>query len=431
MKLELSGGWTVADYGDEVIRQTSGPLRIVLGDRAASLVVDNRSNTTREEIRVAFYPLALWFASSWWRLRWEPENADLISHTTSWRMAHEMAAAGLGYTWPRMSFRSDGETIEVTSIPSDPSALQPVRYLLGTNEILVSSDFERIVDNFVDFVVARLDDVGVHNTDLHRLWSDVLSERRDKQASEFRRVEAQLGFDPDDAPVGLVDTFIGVSTSIGKDAMSEVASACAGYDPGRKLSEIHEASKVGGISAELAFDPKSIVSDKVKEFMPWERGYKLASSARDALGISSGPISDELLGDLFKVSASIFKDDSCALNSSQLSLAVRDKETSYFKLLFHRKVYESRRFEAARFLADCISASESDYWYPVTDFRTARQKLQRAFAAELLCPIADLREFLDGDYSDERLNEAGAHFLVSPLIVELQRDNRLLHFGQS
>jgi Zn-dependent peptidase ImmA (M78 family) len=55
---------------------------------------------------------------------------------------------------------------------------------------------------------------------------------------------------------------------------------------------------------------------------------------------------------------------------------------------------------------------------PATDTRTARQKAQRAFAAEFLCPIGALRQFLDKDFSPDSIAAAGEHFGVSDLAVK-------------
>ena len=56
--------------------------------------------------------------------------------------------------------------------------------------------------------------------------------------------------------------------------------------------------------------------------------------------------------------------------------------------------------------------------WPSTDLSTARQKFQRAFAAEFLCPIDELKAFLDDDYSESAIEDAAAHFDVSERTVE-------------
>ena len=46
--------------------------------------------------------------------------------------------------------------------------------------------------------------------------------------------------------------------------------------------------------------------------------------------------------------------------------------------------------------------------------------MQRAFAAEFLCPINALQAFLDDDLSEERIEEAADYFGVSALTAKNQ-----------
>ncbi len=63
-------------------------------------------------------------------------------------------------------------------------------------------------------------------------------------------------------------------------------------------------------------------------------------------------------------------------------------------------------------------ADTNDRWLPVTDAKTARQKMQRAFAIEFLCPIQSLTAFLGDDFSSDATEEAAEHFGVSHTAVE-------------
>ena len=107
------------------------------------------------------------------------------------------------------------------------------------------------------------------------------------------------------------------------------------------------------------------------------------------------------------------------------SLAIRNAENSQVSLLFRRNNRHGRRFEMARWLAEIQSTSLHDRWLPATDIKKmARQKIQRAFAAELLAPIAALQTFLGEDLADEeRHQDAGNYFGVSPQAVEKQLVN--------
>src|SRR5208282_5906654 len=76
----------------------------------------------------------------------------------------------------------------------------------------------------------------------------------------------------------------------------------------------------------------------------------------------------------------------------------------------------ARRFEAARFIADYLCAPQ-DRWLPITDAATARQKVQRAFAAEFLCPIESLRAYLGNEFLPEAFEDAAEHFGISEMAV--------------
>jgi Zn-dependent peptidase ImmA (M78 family) len=107
-----------------------------------------------------------------------------------------------------------------------------------------------------------------------------------------------------------------------------------------------------------------------------------------------------------------------APNEVPLGLAVRHNGSDNLRLIFRKMNRMARRFEAARFLADHLLAPAKDHWLPVTDSKTARQKAQRAFAVEFLCPIEELKAFLDGDFSsDDAIDGAGEYFGVSALAI--------------
>jgi hypothetical protein len=82
-----------------------------------------------------------------------------------------------------------------------------------------------------------------------------------------------------------------------------------------------------------------------------------------------------------------------------------------------RRLTTGRRFELARILGDQIASGLDEHMIPVTRSHTYRQKLQRAFAAELLCPFEALDAFLDGDYSAQGCEDAAQHFKVSEQAV--------------
>jgi hypothetical protein len=109
-----------------------------------------------------------------------------------------------------------------------------------------------------------------------------------------------------------------------------------------------------------------------------------------------------------------------------MGLAIRTGNDRDLKLLFHKKNRPARRFEAARFIADYLSAASSDRWLPIADSATARQKLQRAFAAEFLCPIDSLRLHLGSEFLPEAFEDAAEHFGISEWAIKSHLANHQL-----
>ena len=165
---------------------------------------------------------------------------------------------------------------------------------------------------------------------------------------------------------------------------------------------------------------------------PWQRGQAAANALRQTLGLGAQPLDDQSLADLLQIEATRLITPPEAV-SPPIGLAVRNSSDTEWKLLFRKWNRPARRFEAARFIADYVFSEPDDRWLPITDTATARQKQQRAFAAEFLCPIESLRKYLGDQFSPEALDDAAHHFGVSELAVRSQLEKhdlipaRLLH----
>ena len=96
-----------------------------------------------------------------------------------------------------------------------------------------------------------------------------------------------------------------------------------------------------------------------------------------------------------------------------LAFCLDDKSRASGRIVLRSNYLTGRRFELARLLGDRIASGLNERLLPVTRAHTYRQKLQRAFAAELLCPFEALDDLLDGDYSEQACEDAAMHFNVS------------------
>jgi hypothetical protein len=410
--------WESALHEAPEIRETSAMLKIALGGVAVTRNEDGWSRTVCEEARLSAYPLALWFASSWWRLRWESLPPAKPSH--SWRMAHELAAAGHGYVWPSMAFVSDGENMQIWAVQSDAGSKSAVRYLANACQEIPVADFEQGLDEFIEDVLARLEAVGLESSMLRDLWNEIGEERKDAEACAYRRLEAMLGFEPDECPGDLHGQFSKLIPRAGKSAIDEIATLCASSDSAEKLQEIVAFAESKGLEGRIDISMEEGDSAAGRYIPPWRRGWDLARRMRERLGLNEAAVTNERLCEWLglQVEKAIYgKSETRPL----LSMAMREPESKRIKFLPRSRNEPGRRFELARLLCDYHWADKTDAWLPATSATTARQKIQRAFAAEFLCPIAALRERLDGAYaSDDIIDDAAEYFRVSPEAVKTQ-----------
>jgi hypothetical protein len=347
---------------------------------------------------------------------------DGIPADVNWRMSHDLPAAGYGFIWPQLSFASDGEAIFVSCRPSPALSGEPVRYLSEFDVFVGARQFERETDNFMDLVLRRLDSLG--KTELHILWGEVLAERANPTQSGARRLEARLGYDPDEAPVAVLERLLQLASEAGSGVADEVAPVCAGSDPTETLNDLIKLASRPGVPARVSVTREARLEDG--SMPPWQRAHRLANAIRKSLGLGTQALDDATLAGLLQIRSDHLKGPAQPLLHAQMGLAVRTGNNEELKLLFRKRNRPARRFEAARFIADYLSADKRDRWLPVTDAATARQKLQRAFAAEFLCPIESLRAYLGDEFLPEAFEDAAEHFGISEMAIKSHLANHHL-----
>lgn len=402
------------EHGTPEERATTAELRLEVDGEVLTRVDDSWARSVRERVRVSCYPLATWLASSWWRLLHEPAPPH-VAPGVAWKMAHELRSAGGGYLWPNLSFWPDGESVELLTRPSSAAPGEPLRFLSAHRANIAVGELERTLGAFVASVLARLSALGIERTDLQQLWADIEVERFDEHLSRFRRAEAMLGYDPDEADEVFIEGALARAVTIGAGSLSELVAAIGAARPRSAPVEFLRSVDESVASTGLAVRPQVTIAAAPPdagepERRPWTRGRSMATRVRRTLGLPRGPLSDEVL------KALVGADFTRAAATSPVGILVRGTEAAAH-LHLRRSVPTARRFEVARFVGEWVLAPAADGWLIASDATTARQKAQRAFAAELLVPIAELRERLAGDFSPEELEAAAAYYGVSPLMI--------------
>ena len=146
----------------------------------------------------------------------------------------------------------------------------------------------------------------------------------------------------------------------------------------------------------------------------WLVGVALAHEARKCAGVGDEPLTNARLSELAGVQTRSLEENERV--AEEISLEWRTG--CHARIALRSKWTTGRRFDLARLLADrWLPDAREDSLLPATRAFTYRQKVQRAFAAEFLAPIDALDDFLDGDVTELRQEDAAEHFHVSPLAV--------------
>lgn len=391
---------------------TLGELGIHVDQTCLTQAIESKTNNLRDGANLSAYRLAEWLAWHWWRLRWEP--ARQRRRDVDWSAAHDLACIGGGWLWPNITIKSDGERIHLHARPSRAVHTEPLRYTTDANKIISAAALEEGIDEFVTSVLSRLEVCRCRDSDLHSIWSELSSERKDEGITLYRRFEAFLSYDPDEADPALIERLIEYGRTVGLDAMSEAAaddhkSALGVREAARKFGfDTHPGEGVQCVSEIPAVD-RSLVP-------AWKVGVDLAHQLRRQESLGEEPISNARLSELFGIRKQSLTKNEPTRNIS-FAFALDDENSRSGHVVLRSAWVQGRRFEISRLLADRLLDDQNELLHPATRTYSYRQKMQRAFAGELLCPVDSLLSFLNDDFSDEKQQDAAEHFDVSPRTV--------------
>lgn len=404
--------WLSSEVGNDAERASYGDLAIRAGDTSLSFVIDNLARSPRDSIHVSLNHLARWFADSWWRLRWEPEpRGGEPSH--AWRMAHEMTAAGGGFVWPQIYFRSDGETILLSARHTSPK--HAIQYI-GDHEIVCDAKaVERGIDAFMSSVLARQQSMSARDPVLAEIWQAVQEERQDHEATLFRKLEAMMGFDPGEIEADEVGRLLDEARWMGEGAVLEVLTG-AGTDAKAIVEQVEQLRARASVNLNLrtVYEAAASWQGPQAGLEPWQNGDSLARHLREQWNLGDGPVSDDRLREILEGDV---LSEAAWIAAGDFSLGFRENGALHPAFRANKR-REGQRFAIARMLADAAFAGPNGDVLPVTESKTARQKFQRAAAQELLCPVEAIEARLDGpDPDDEKLSEIADEYGVSAFVV--------------
>lgn len=385
-----------------------------------------RADTRRTSNFVKARPaqLAFWLVDNWWRLRWE--SLPVHGVDAEWRMSHDVSSLG-GTAWPRLYMWGDGERVGICSFKDPVGVVGPVQFLDDSFKLVPALDWEKGTDSFLTKVTAERSWLGSDHETLVGLLQQLLSERADDELSAWRRLEARLGYNPDQAPDELMDSLFAIASRYDAAGVEEASQATQGLDAASILTKEIEAARSSRLQCD--FKPALAIAAntdfKAGENI-WTPAERAARAVRDAANRAHGPLRNAVLSDILGVTKNSLQSSQTA-PAQNLPYGLRLADGSRDVVALKTRRSQSRRFELARALGDVIWTSGSPLG-PLTKAKTHRQQFQRNFAQSLLCPIDDLQDYLGTDPIDEDSVEAAAeHFHVNrSLVVRTLQKKRVI-----
>ena len=413
------------DHGPAEEKATFGTLEVRANECCLTEGVAYGANNLSPGPNVSGYHIAEWLLWNVWRLRWEarPESA-----CGDWAFSHCLASIGEGYVWPNIEISSDGVRAIIVSTPTIDPTSGLYRYVgAPAAEVVAASKLEDAVRHFAEEVLGLLERAEVLDTNLHHLWRDVERERQDPAAARLRRMEARLGCDPDEVSADDVRAAADIAHDFGADSVEELV-ADAGWRGVTTLPSVKEltvAAKQVGSDMRMQDAVRLHANDDMPvwgDVAAWRVGVATARSLRRQEALDGQPLGNELLAELAGVQTTALDEHNAQQSSLSFVLVIGDVA----QVTLRSKRATSRRFDLARLLGDRLFGHDEPL-APATRARTYRQKAQRAFAAELLCPYDAVCDFLGNDRSEERHDDAASHFNVSSLAIDTILRNNERH----
>ena len=121
------------------------------GEVCFTELVRNGGNGSDDYLQAPPVQLAFWLTDNWWRLRWEPVVSERVY--PDWRLAHELAAIGGGYIWPRLRIWSEDTRVGLACRSDSLGMNFALRYTKDALVFVSADQFEAAVDQFLEKAV--------------------------------------------------------------------------------------------------------------------------------------------------------------------------------------------------------------------------------------------------------------------------------------
>jgi len=366
-----------------------------------------------DHVTIALYGLAHGLAHDWWTIFGSRDRDVSLTRYRS------------GYLVPDIRFRFDGAVFEIVAkqqVYRGPD----VRFWAGPTEVMPRDDGEAVLTDLIETVLSRLNDRDVRQTGAHLRWQRVQASRRSAEAL-FCEAVGGLGLDPyqiDDEAAAFVESSEQLFEG---EALVDFVSGAARVNQSRLLQWV-EGMLADKSSQYRVPDLHDIVRETVRHTPSnggteaWAVGYRRARAIRRMLSVAQGQRFASFRDIARALGAGASYNPAPRVDGIR-ALRSERADGQKIHLRNHGESAEAQAqhlFAMARALGDAACFPE-DRLAPVNDLHNAyRQAAGRAFAAEFLAPIDEIRSMLDDQHD---LVTIADEFAVSTSVIERQIEN--------
>lgn len=384
------------------------------------LTVDSRNvmqhfadGEVSDHATVALYGLAHGLAHDWWSIFGGRDREFSLLRYRS------------GYLLPDVRFWFDGAVFEVDV--RERSYRQPdVRFWGGMSELLTRDQGEAALAEIIEMVLGRLKSAKIDSTSAELRWRRVQSSRKSEERY-FCEAAGGLGLDPYEIEDEAASFIERAEQMFEREPLVEFSSGAKGVDPSPLLDWVDAMRRHRGFRYRLA-DLAPIVKEVSRDAPgdarepAWAVGYRRARAMRKALTLkqeASFTSYRELAqkfgaGEAYNLARHV--DGIRALRTERedgMQIHLRSQGRTGDAPAAHL-------FTLARAVGDAACFPETEL-APVNDAHHAyRQAAGRAFAAEFLAPVDEVRSMLADKHDRVTIAE---RFAVSAAVVDLQIEN--------
>ncbi|MFC0864489.1 ImmA/IrrE family metallo-endopeptidase [Sphaerimonospora cavernae] len=281
---------------------------------------------------------------------------------------------------------------------------------------------EQELVRLISAVLTRLAEQGVTGTALEKEWTAI--QEADPDEVEFCVASARLGLEPYSEAEPYEQLIVQAADELRGNLLGDFYDAVDPALMGDALewirlarSDIRQAVRPGSDAVALRRELSPLQSPA--DNRAWEKGWSHARAVRRALGLRETA--------KFSLTPYIHCLDRGGPDRGLRAVGGAAEEYGPVAVMEPGLPTTARRFTLARAL--CRYLWEPEPLFLVTAAYTFRQKVERAFATELLAPAAGIAELLDvapDAALPDDLEKIAARFQVSPIVIKHQLENQLL-----